>query len=153
MLVGNYKSIISDDRNFKVAFEWIRSEIWKTLEVGTYQLDGKNVYAMIQSYESKPREKGLFEKHIMYADVQMVISGQEMMYTTQDNLLIGQSEKGYDDSGDIIFFSHYHPKANSIVMDPGLVCVLYPDDAHIPCVAVEEPKPIRKLVVKVAVTK
>ncbi len=151
MLIGNYKNIECGKENFKIAFEWLRSEKWKSLAVGTYEIKGREVYAMVQEYDSRSLDVAKYEKHKKYADVQMVIEGQELMISTTDDSIIGTSLDGFDSEKDIIFFSTYTKGASKIVMDPGLVCVLFPEDAHIPCVVYKTSQKIHKLVIKVAV--
>src|SRR5262245_24247066 len=43
------------------------------------ELDGDKVYAMIQHYNTRPKEQGKWEAHRKYIDVQYVAEGQELM--------------------------------------------------------------------------
>src|SRR5688500_2302589 len=61
------------------AFEFLRRPDLATLENGRHEIDGSNVYALVQSYNTTPREKGKFEAHRKYIDVQFVVSGDECM--------------------------------------------------------------------------
>ena len=149
MIVGDYRTIEVSGEGFRTAFDWIRKEEWKTLPAGRYELS-EDVYAMIQEYTSKKTEEGRFENHHIYADVQMVIEGKEMMYSSTDSCIVGAGD-GYNESGDIEFFGSYSNKASSIFMEAGRVCILFPEDYHMPCMEWGSPMPIRKLVVKVKV--
>ena len=151
MVIGNYRTAYIEGETFGEALSWLRSEAWKTLPAGRYEIsDG--VYAMVQEYTSKRVTDGRFENHHDYADIQMVISGKEMMYATQDPLIAGKGD-GYQPDNDIEFFGGYSAKASSVFMEPGLVCILLPEDYHMPCMEAEKPEAIRKLVIKVHVSR
>lgn len=150
MTVGCYRTMDAEGDGFRAALAWIRGEGWKTLPRGRYEIaDG--VYAMVQEYTSKELGAGRFENHHLYADIQMVIEGREMMYSTTDAAVAGEG-CGYDAEGDIEFFGGYASGASSVFMEPGRVCMLYPGDFHMPGMAWGSPAPVRKLVVKVKVS-
>lgn len=152
MIVGNYKAVkISSNKAFEEALEWLRGESWKSLPAGRYNISG-DAYAMVQEYTSKRISDGRFENHHDYADIQMVISGKEMMYATQNPSVAGEGA-GYQSDNDIEFFGGYDERASSVFMEPGLVCVLFPEDYHMPCIEAEGLESIRKLVIKVRVSR
>ena len=45
----------------KPAFDYLHQTDLSALEVGKYEIDGENIYAMVQQYISKPRERGFWE--------------------------------------------------------------------------------------------
>ncbi|WP_351089852.1 YhcH/YjgK/YiaL family protein, partial [Shewanella sp. S1-49-MNA-CIBAN-0167] len=47
------------------------------LEVGNYPLEGKDIFVIVNDYETKPKEIEPFEVHQQYIDVQYVVSGEE----------------------------------------------------------------------------
>ena len=150
MIVGYRDDIESENENIAIALDWIKKEEWKTLAVGKYQIKGNDVYAMVQSYTSKAYSDGEFESHQNYIDVQMVIDGKELMYVSNDQAL-RDSGKGYAKENDIEFFTSDTKLASKIYMDPGLVCILFPEDFHKPCISIDNPMQIKKLVIKVRV--
>ncbi len=149
MLVGDYKYLDLDDDNFKVAFDWIRKEEWKNLEVGTYEIKGRDVYAMVQQYDSYDSSVREFESHSLYADIQMVICGIEKLFVISDSRELGTISKPYAKENDIVFYKADINKSSELVMTEGLAVVLYPSDAHMPCIRYSESMPIKKLVMKV----
>ena len=42
------------------------------LELGRYDLDGDNLFALVQSYKGKEHSEGKWETHKKYADLQYV---------------------------------------------------------------------------------
>jgi YhcH/YjgK/YiaL family protein len=109
------------------------------------ELDGDKVFAMIQHYDTKPKDQGVWEAHRQYIDVQYVAEGQELMgYANLGHLTAGE----YNDEKDFLLLKG---EGSYVLMKPGTFVILTPQDAHIPQVAVDLPQPVKKVVVKVAV--
>jgi YhcH/YjgK/YiaL family protein len=112
----------------------------------SYDIDGDTVFALVQRYDTKPREKGLWEAHRRYIDVQFVASGIESLGWAQlGNLTETQPYSAEKDclllagSGDVV------------TARAGDFLVFFPEDAHMPCLAHDQPSPVLKVVVKVLV--
>ena len=41
---------------------------------GKYEIDGLNLFIIIEEYETKPKEQGRWESHLKYADIQYMVS-------------------------------------------------------------------------------
>src|SRR5262245_49167940 len=65
-------------RRFELGFSALRDGIGQKPD-GKYELDGQNVFAIVQRYQTRPKEKCAWEAHRKYADVQFVLSGAERM--------------------------------------------------------------------------
>lgn len=116
-----------------------------SLEPSRIELDGDKVFAMIQHYDTKPKEQGVWEAHRKYIDIQYVAEGQELMgYANLGHLQAGE----YDAEKDFVLLQG---EGSYVLMKPGTFVILGPQDAHIPQVAVDAPQPVKKVVVKVAV--
>jgi YhcH/YjgK/YiaL family protein len=109
------------------------------------ELDGEKVFAMIQHYETKPKEQGVWEAHRKYIDIQYMAEGQELMGYANLNHL---QASDYNDEKDFVLLKG---EGSYMLMRPGTFVILGPQDAHIPQVAVDLPQPVKKVVVKVAV--
>lgn len=128
------------------ALEYLAKTDFSEIAPGRIELDGKNIYALVQHYDSKPREQGLWEAHRKYIDVQFVSSGVETMgYAT---LATMTETKAYEAEKDYALFSG---KGDYITVRAGTFAVFFPQDVHSPCLAWETPAPVRKVVVKVAI--
>jgi YhcH/YjgK/YiaL family protein len=128
------------------AFKFLRREDLAMLPVGKYPIDGDDVYALVQEYQTKPADKAKWEGHRQYLDVQYVASGVERMgYGYSAGFEV---TKEYDAAGDYLLFSGI---GNELVMTPGMFAIFSPHDVHRPTVAVDQPMPVRKIVVKVRV--
>ena len=128
------------------AFRFLQNFDPNSAQPGTTELDGKQVFAMVQHYDTKPRSKGFWEAHRKYIDVQYVAQGQELMgYVNLGHVQAGE----YDASKD---FLPAEGEGNFLLMPAGTFIILTPQDVHMPQVAVnDQPSPVKKVVVKVAV--
>src|SRR5580700_7546574 len=61
-----------------------------------YDIDGNNVYALVQKYSTKSSENRQFEAHHKYVDIQYVHSGRESILWAPLPAL-GQPVKPYDE--------------------------------------------------------
>ncbi len=66
------------NEKFKKAFDFLKTSDLVNMPCGKYEIDGENIFAIIQEYETKPIEDGKW-KHTKYHDIQYIISGQEEM--------------------------------------------------------------------------
>jgi len=119
------------------------------LPEGKHEIDGNKIYASIQNITTKPLEEGKFEAHRQYADIQIVLEGAEQIGVTQyDDLDI---RTPYSEPKDVELYEPKTPEYSEVAMRPGYFVLLMPYDIHMPCLAVNEPQPVKKVVIKVAV--
>jgi YhcH/YjgK/YiaL family protein len=115
------------------------------VEPGRYVLDGDQLYAMVQQYDTKPKAQGFWEAHRKYIDVQYVAQGAEHMGFAHLSQLRPQP---YDEEKD---FLKLEGEGEFVLMRAGTFVILGPEDAHMPGMAVDQPRPVRKVVVKVRI--
>jgi YhcH/YjgK/YiaL family protein len=123
----------------------------------TVELDGRQVYAMYQSYVTEFTEGRQYEAHRRYIDVQYIVEGEEVIRTADLAGLTGMS--GYDEDKDVQWFmpeaadtsSGNTEAVNIIHLKAGQFGVFFPQDAHMPKLAAGSPCAVKKIVVKVAV--
>ena len=129
----------------QAGFNYLQQTDLSAVPAGTVQIDGDRVFAMIQEYNTKPRAQGFWESHRKYIDIQYVVSGVEQMGYVN----IAQVSNGaYDADKDLIM----HEGSGSFILLPaGMFTLLFPNDVHMPQIAVDNPHPVKKVVVKVAV--
>ena len=132
--------------SFEKALEILRDSTLPQKGDGRYTVDGDEVYYMIQRYATKPMSQGRLEAHRKYIDIQFLLSGQELLgYAPVKDLTVAEE---YNPQKDIAFFNT--PKdITKIKLEPGLFCILFPDDAHLPCCHLAEPAEARKVVIKI----
>lgn len=87
-----------------------------------------------------------FEAHRKYIDIQIVTEGIERIYVSP---LSGLSESSlYDEINDTEFFN-YNPGCRYYDIQAGDFLILFPGEAHCPCISAKEASDIRKTVIKV----
>lgn len=127
------------------AFQYLRETDLQATAVGRYELDGKNLFALVQEYSTKPRAQGRWEAHRRYIDVQYVVQGTEQIgYAHLSRLSAGE----YDAVKDFLPLSG---EGDYLTLSSGDFMLLYPKDGHMPGLALAEPSAVKKVVVKVAV--
>lgn len=117
---------------------------------GTIEIDGKDVFAIIQSYETKQeRDAPRFEAHRKYIDIQFLLSGRELMGWAP--LAALTVDEPYDDSKDILFGTVPETNRSFTSFTAGQAIILHPSDAHAPGLAEGASQPVKKVVVKLLV--
>ncbi len=105
---------------------------------------GENCYINVMSYMSKTEAK-LMEAHDVYADVQYIIAGEEkMLYTPRAPLTV---EIPYNPDKDCAKYTY--TTADEVICRAGEAVIFYPEDGHLPNLAVGESAFVKKAVVKV----
>ena len=127
------------------ALRYLQNTDATKVEPGRYALDGDQLFAMVQQYDTKPKEQGFWEAHRKYIDVQYVAQGLEHMGFAHLNQLRPQP---YDEEKD---FLKLEGEGEFVLMRAGTFVILGPEDAHMPGMAVAAPQPVRKVVVKVRI--
>ncbi len=113
-------------------------------DVGRFELQGSDLFALVQEFQTRPREFGKWEAHRRYIDVQYVASGIEIIgHTHVANLTVAEP---YREKEDIAFFAG---DGSYLTVTAGMFAVFFPHDAHMPCLALTSPRPVRKIVLKV----
>ena len=131
---------------FARAFDVLQNLDMASMKDGTYELEGRDLYYMVQSYATKPIAEARFESHHRYADIQAVYSGQEMMGYAQTKGL--EVQAAYEEARDIMFYTT-PDKYTPLRLEAKEFVVLFPNDAHMPQCQSDSPSQVRKVVVKV----
>ncbi len=134
--------------HFAKAFAFLRT-VDGTQALGRHEIEGDDVFALVQRYETKPLASALFEAHRRYIDVQYLHSGRETILWAP---LASMKEEtmAYDAAKEAALFKLV-PEVTPLHLSAGHFAVLFPEDAHAPCVVWEESSEVFKVVVKVAV--
>ncbi|WP_167859225.1 YhcH/YjgK/YiaL family protein [Paenibacillus cymbidii] len=134
------------------ALAYLRETDWSGKEPGKYTIDGDNVYALVQQFSLLPQSEGKWEAHRQYIDVHYMVEGKERIaYAPVDSLDV---YRGYDETADYMLLrgggsTNVTTGENTIVVSPGTFLIFRPEDAHMIGIAVDTPKPVTKVVVKV----
>ncbi|TVY11172.1 YhcH/YjgK/YiaL family protein [Paenibacillus cremeus] len=116
------------NEKFAAAFDYLSSHPVAEMPPGKYEIQGSELFLLLQSYETRDHNQGFWEAHRSYIDIQVMLQGTERMgvayaghlTTTEDHL----EEKDYKVlAGDGDF----------VDVKEGCFTIFYSDDAHMPC--------------------
>ena len=112
---------------------------------GRYEIDGKNVYAMVMTGKTKLPSESIYEAHRKYIDLQYIVSGEE----ETEYITVGdcEVEKPYDEEHDYLMI---RGAGSKVKVSAGHFYIAYPCDGHAPMLS-RNPNVIRKVIVKIAV--
>jgi len=116
-------------------------------EDGKYEIDGDNLFVLVQRYTTKDKEEMLFEAHKNHIDIQAIIDGEETIgYALTETLEVVQPYKPD------VFKCADPPVFTEVKLAKGMFAIFYPDDAHKPCYDYRDGKSnVHKVVVKVKI--
>ena len=150
----NMLSTQANSTLFKQALHFLRhtelNDIFAQVTPGhavEMEISGRAVYAVFQTYVTKDLIEAKTEGHRRYIDIQYLHSGAEQILVTPVSQMVKDAE--YDEERDL-----YFPKTvdySSFKLTAGTACILYPDDLHAPCIRIDAPTKVEKIVIKVAV--
>jgi YhcH/YjgK/YiaL family protein len=130
---------------FALAFEYLRT-VDHAIADGRYEIEGNDIYATVMSYETKEPADLRHEAHRDFADIQLLLEGEEVMYYTPAQRL--GPGMGYVEAKDYEHFGQPdHPER--LVVRPGEFAVFFPGEGHRANCALHAPRQARKIVVKV----
>lgn len=132
----------------QTAITYLKSCDFTTVEPGTYEIQGKDIYAMVMDAQTGTLAEKRPEVHAKYIDVQFLVTGRERLGFTPDTGAYEVVERR--EAKDTVFYGAVEHES-FIEATPGCFSVFFPEDVHRPNVAVGEPTKIRKVVVKVSV--
>ncbi len=123
-------------------------EIDARTEEKEYPIQGKDIFARVMSYDTRPPGEAKLEAHRVYADIQIMLAGTEIMeWFPTDSASVTTP---YKEEKDVLFFQHTPDAPCRILARPGLFALFLPQDAHMPqLMAGSTPERIKKVVVKV----
>jgi len=132
----------------KSALDWLQTFSADTAD-GRYPIDGDDVFALVQSYQTSPRAEKKLETHNGHIDVQFVARGAEMMEYVEASGLAPLHP--YDAERDFTLFEQ-PAHVTAAAFRPGMFAIYFPSDAHKPGCDLDETVPVKKVVIKVRVS-
>jgi YhcH/YjgK/YiaL family protein len=128
------------------ALEYLSKTDFNSMSLGKYEVDGTDIFAIVNEYETKDEADCVWEAHRKYIDIHYIIRGSELIGTT---LLTSQSPtKEYDEEGDYWLFETGESKQ---VLHAGMFAIFFPHDIHSTSHHPLQKSSVRKVVMKVLV--
>ncbi|MBS6396346.1 MAG: YhcH/YjgK/YiaL family protein [Clostridiales bacterium] len=134
------------ERKVQVCLDYMKNHDLSTMDLGTYEIEGKDIYVNLCEYVTQETEERVWECHRNYLDIHVTVTGAEQM----DFGFLSRMQPGpYDAGKDLIILEG--DAAGSLILNEGDFLVCYPQDVHRTAVKVGEPKNIRKAIFKVKI--
>ncbi|MCS3799291.1 YhcH/YjgK/YiaL family protein [Niastella sp. OAS944] len=146
-LLSNAQLYYNQGPLFKKAFEYLANTDFSKVEKGKYELDGTNLFAIVNEYDTIATDNEQMESHKKYIDIQYIVSGAERI--GHDLLTTQKPSKAYDDEKDFMLWGE-KPSFFSVIK-AGMFAVFFPHDLHMPNIMIDNAAPVKKVVIKVAV--
>lgn len=125
------------------ALDYLRSTDFSLLKPGRYDIDGDDIFAMVNAYETRPLQEAELEAHRTYIDIQYVDKGAEKIgYAPLKNQTPSNAFNEEQDCG------FYKGAPSLIDFTEGMFAIFYPTDLHMPGIG-EPATAVKKVVVKV----
>jgi len=128
---------------FSQAIEFLKSTDLNALEVGKTVLKDNDLVVNVQQTAPKTKEQAKLETHNVFIDIQIPLSGTEVMgYTAAKDCK--PADAPYSAEKDITFFEGLADDYVSV--KPGMFAIFFPQDGHAPGIT---PTGVKKVIVKV----
>jgi YhcH/YjgK/YiaL family protein len=128
------------------AFNYLKTTDFSKAELGRYDIDGDNIFALVNEYNTKEETEGKLEAHKNYSDVQFVANGKELMgYVPLENQKVTTP---YNEKNDITF---YEGDKSFTLVEGGMFVIFFPTDVHMPGIKVDKSEYVKKVVIKVRI--
>ena len=139
--LGSYEAL---SPNFAKAIEFILKSDLSALPLGRNEICGDLVYANVMEAKPKSKEEARLEIHRKYIDIQIPISGNELMgYTPLAEL----PAPDYVESDDAALYPAGIAARDYFNVKNDQFVIFFPQDGHAPAIT---PIALKKVVVKVA---
>jgi len=128
---------------FAQAIKFLKSTDLNTLELGKIELKGSDLVVNVAQTTPKTKEQAKLETHNKFIDIQIPLSGVEVMgYTSGKDCVPANAP--YNAEKDITFFEGL--AESYIPVKPGMFAIFFPQDGHAPGVSETG---VKKVIVKV----
>jgi biofilm protein TabA len=116
---------------------------------GRYAIAGDDVFVLIQDYTTKVSADAPWESHERYADIQLVLLGEEYIGFAPVGAMPYATE--YNADKDIVFHTPDEHEQSRVLLAADHCAVFFPGEIHQPGTHPEPGRAVKKAVVKIRV--
>ncbi len=134
-------------RVLQETIEHLKTINFEELEVGRYEIEGKDIFFMLSEYDSYDKSERIIEAHREYVDIQFLVKGEEKIgygVYSPKNIL----KTDYNETKDLLVYEKLESESELILI-PGVFAVFFTEEPHRPCCTNIEKVKVRKIVVKI----
>lgn len=135
------------DPVIRKCIDFIKENGGADISVGKHFIENSDIYVNVSEYTTKQMEDSGWEAHKKYADLQVLLTGEELIFVAD----IAETKIGaYREEKDYLECSTELGEA--VKVDKDTCVLLLPEDAHMPgvCIA-RKPMAVKKAVCKIPV--
>lgn len=152
MIVLNKEHIskyVGMDARLDAAFRMLADGLLEKAAEGRFE-DSNRMYHTVQCYKTKPQEETRWEAHDRWIDIQYMRAGQERIDVLVSRAGLRETER--NEEADVAFYeAEDTASGNQVYLKAGMLAVFYPEDVHRPCICLEQPQTVEKIVFKIQV--
>lgn len=121
-----------------------------SLAPGSYKIDGETLFMNVMTFDTQPREQKRAELHQRYIDIQILLSGEEIIdFGIQGS---AQDVTPYNETDDYQLTDTIIGQ-QTLALTPNMFTVFMPNEPHKPGISAEKgANTLKKVVVKLDVT-
>ena len=144
--IANYKKYIGVHEDFEEIFAFL-TNVKEGVEPGKTVFRENELWATVSVFtETGDPAQKKFEAHRKFIDIHYIVSGEEEFgYSNVDRLT---TTTPYNEQGDCEMLEG---EIRSIRLKKGDFCMVFPEDAHIPCMGKSESEDLVKVIAKLEV--
>ena len=132
------------------ALEYLNDEFLMTVGTESTHMEGQDLYATLNLFETLADEELFFEAHRNYLDIHVLLAGEERT-DIADTATLSLNEAVSKPENDFYAYSDRNPEHQSIILKHGDFLVAFPSDAHRVKGQVNGPSDVRKVVFKIRI--
>tara|TARA_R110001583_G_scaffold25760_6_gene93115 strand:+ start:32864 stop:33310 length:447 start_codon:yes stop_codon:yes gene_type:complete len=141
--IENLKLYASLSDRLSKGIEYINNSDFSKIDLGTYRIQGDDIFAMVQEYDTRKIEDCKLEGHSKYIDIQYLITGEEHIGLTS------KANQELEERNDKDDYAFYKGDSTLFKFNPSVFGIFFPDDLHMPCIGLNLISKVQKVVVKV----
>ena len=130
---------------FPKAIEFLTTNDLSSLPLGRNEIMGDEIFAIVMEAQPRTKEEIPVEVHRKYIDIQVPISGDEVMGFIP---LAELPEGDYSEQNDVTLYPLTVKARDFVYVKPSMFTMFFPQDGHAPAVT---SVPLKKIIVKIAV--
>ncbi len=140
--IKNASEYFSLGNRIKTALLYLSQTDFSSIKPGRYEIEGSQVFALVETYLPKQPKEGFWEAHKKHLDVQYIVSGRERMgYAPVTTMEPGSYNLDKD-------FYKLKGEGDFVTLHTGQFAILKPQDAHMPGIETAERQQVKKVVIK-----
>jgi len=121
----NLDRYLGQSESLDTAIRYLQTADLTQLHKGRNEVDGDNVFINRFDYQTMTEEEAIWEGHIRYADIHVLLSGNEKIGVTNVDLLTETVRKPQED-----FVGFEGPVLSWFPMTTEDILIVFPEDIH-----------------------